>query len=236
MRVVALSNIGLVRSQNEDSYLVDEASGLLLICDGMGGHNGGEVASKIAVDTIAREYKTNPNPHTGLRLTEALKKANLEIFSQAQNNPALHGMGTTATAAVIAEKAMDIAHIGDSRLYIMRSGIIRKATRDHTLAEQFLADGLLKPEEMKSNPYNHILTRALGVEETVVIDYYQEDIQDEDIIMLCSDGLSDLVREEEIVEILGDESLTLNEAARGLLEKALSYGGSDNITLILSRI
>lgn len=236
MKVVALSNTGLVRLKNEDNYLVDEALGLLLICDGMGGHNGGDVASRIAVETIEKEYRNSSITQTGQKLVEALKKANIAIFNQAQKEPSLHGMGTTATAAVISEKTMEIAHIGDSRLYIIRSGSMRKATRDHTLAEQFLADGLLKPEEMRSNPYNHILTRALGVEEDVSIDHYQESLEADDIIMLCSDGLSDLVSEEEMLVVLGDGSLNLNQAAQGLIEKALNYGGSDNITIILSRI
>ncbi len=236
MKVSALSNTGLVRNQNEDSYLVDEELGLLLVCDGMGGHNGGEVASQIAVDTIGRELKAGAAIQAEHPLVDGLKKANRAIWDQAQKEPALHGMGTTATAALIMGDVLEIAHIGDSRLYLMRSGILRKATRDHTLAEQFLADGLLKPEEMRSNPYNHILTRALGVEEEVTIDYYQELIQAEDFILLCSDGLSDMVSEEEMAAILGNQLLTIGEAAQGLMELALKNGGSDNITLILLRI
>ncbi|HWP96216.1 MAG TPA: Stp1/IreP family PP2C-type Ser/Thr phosphatase [Syntrophomonadaceae bacterium] len=233
MEVIAITDKGLVRQNNEDSYLVDEAHDLLVICDGMGGHNGGEVASSISVSVIKQEF-TDREDIAG-ELQRVVEKANTAVWSQAQKDPSLHGMGTTVTAAVYREGNLFIAHVGDSGLYLIGSGI-RKVTRDHTLAEQLLADGVLKPEDMHSNPYNHILTRALGVEEQIVIDHYQEKVQRGDVVLLCSDGLSDLVSETEIYALVQEGEPPLQEAARSLVDRALSYGGSDNITAILSRI
>lgn len=235
MKVAALSDRGLVRENNEDSYLVDLNRGLLVVCDGMGGHNGGEVASAIAVKTISQIFAESSEELPG-RLVLALEKANSAILYSAQQDPALHGMGTTATLAAFENGIMFVAHIGDSCLYIVQDGRLRKVTRDHTLAQQLLMEGRLKPEDMRSNPYNHILTRALGVEENVNIDSYQEKVHPGDLILLCSDGLSDKVSEGEIEEVLQETSISLEQAAQGLLERALKYGGSDNITIILSRI
>lgn len=235
MKVAAISDRGLVRSNNEDSYLVDLARGLLVVCDGMGGHNGGEVASAIAVETINQFFISSSEELPG-RLVLALEKANSAILESARQDPALHGMGTTATLAAFTDGTMYVAHIGDSSLYIIREGKLRKVTRDHTLAQQLLVEGRLKPEDMRSNPYNHILTRALGVEENVNIDSYQEEVHPGDLILLCSDGLSDKVGESEMEETLQEASISLEQAAQGLLNKALKYGGSDNITIILSRI
>lgn len=235
MKVAAISDRGLVRNNNEDSYLVDLNHGLLVVCDGMGGHNGGEVASAIAVETISQIFCSSSEELPG-RLVLALEKANSAILNSAQQDPALHGMGTTATLAALEDGIVYVAHIGDSSLYIVQDGKIRKVTRDHTLAQQLLMEGRLKPEDMRSNPYNHILTRALGVEENVNIDRYQEKLQPGDLILLCSDGLSDKVNEGEMQEVLQEDSSSLERAAQGLLDKALKYGGSDNITIILSRI
>jgi len=235
MKVAAISDRGLVRSNNEDSYLVDLNHGLLVVCDGMGGHNGGEVASAIAVETISQIFSSSGEELPG-RLVLALEKANTAILNSAQQDPALHGMGTTATLAAFEDDIMYVAHIGDSSLYMVQNGKFRKVTRDHTLAQQLLMEGRLKPEEMRSNPYNHILTRALGVEENVNIDRYQEKVHPGDLILLCSDGLSDKVSEGEMLEVLQETSSSLEQAAQGLLERALKHGGSDNITIILSRI
>lgn len=235
MQVAVISDIGRVRSKNEDSYLIDENMGLLAVCDGMGGHNGGEVASAIAVETIKDFMATNSEDFPG-RLVLALQEANTAIYRRAQREPALHGMGTTATLAVVDGKRLYIAHIGDSGLYLLHEGVLSKATRDHTLAQQLLAEGRLRKEDMRSNPYNHILTRALGVEADVHIDQYLLQVEKEDILLLCSDGLSDTVSDLELKEILEGSWSDLNEAARELVNKALNYGGSDNITVVLSRI
>lgn len=235
MKVAAISDRGLVRNNNEDSYWVDLDNGLLVVCDGMGGHNGGEVASAIAVETINKFFTSSSEELPG-RLVLALEKANSAILNSAKQDPALHGMGTTATLAAFEDGTMYVAHVGDSSLYLMQDKQIRKVTRDHTLAQQLLMEGRLKPEDMRSNPYNHILTRALGVEENVSIDQYQEKVKPGDLILLCSDGLSDKVSEGEIQEILQQESSSLEKSAQGLLERALKYGGSDNITIIISRI
>lgn len=234
MEVIAITDKGLVRQNNEDSYLVEEPSGLLVICDGMGGHIGGEIASGIAVNVIKQEF--SPEDVLPGELQRVLERANDAVWNQAQKEPSLHGMGTTATAAACRGDMLYVGHVGDSGLYLIRSGSIRKVTRDHTLAEQLLADGVLKIEDMRSNPYNHILTRALGVEKQVAVDLYQEPLQAGDIILLCSDGLSDFVSENEICSIIREKAASLQSAAQSLVECALGYGGGDNITAILARI
>lgn len=239
MDTAYISDIGLLRKNNEDHYLVMDEYGLFVVCDGMGGHKGGDIASKIAVDCL-QEYicnldadSLNQNPVTVLN--SAIDQANQLIWSQAQENPEWHEMGTTITAAMIREKQLAVANVGDSSLYIFRNGKLKKATRDHTLAEKMVADGLLKYEDKKSSGYNHILTRALGIQEEVLIDNFEHQLYRGDLVLLCSDGLTDMLDDNEIETIL-DQEENLQKSLDILLDTALTKGGYDNITIILLRI
>ena len=239
MDTAYISDIGLFRKNNEDHYLVMDEYGLFAVCDGMGGHKGGDVASKMAVDCL-HEYMLNlaadslsQNPISVLNA--AIQKANHLIWLQAQGNLELHEMGTTITAAMIRKKQLAVANVGDSSLYVFRNGKLNKITRDHTLAEKMVADGLLKNEDKKSSGYNHILTRALGIQEEVVIDNFEHQLYRGDLVLLCSDGLTDMLDDNEIQTLLNQEE-NVQKSLDTLLDTALTKGGYDNITIILLRI
>jgi len=239
MDIAVISDTGLYRKKNEDYSLVMKSYGLFVVCDGMGGHKGGEIASRLAVESI-REYMLNeigdkPIDNPIAVVNTAIKKANQIIWAQGQANPEWHEMGTTITAALLKENRLSIANVGDSSLYIMHDNILKKVTRDHTLAEQMVNDGLMKKEHKRNSAYNHILTRALGVQPEVNIDNFEATIHYQDIILLCSDGLSDMLEEKEIAEIL-QINTSIEKNASMLLDAALEKGGYDNITIILVRI
>jgi protein phosphatase len=198
----------------------------------MGGHKGGDVASKLAVDTIARSFYASEQMSVGDKLVSAISTANQHIFKQGKADAELNEMGTTVTAAVVKDNDMLVAHVGDSGLFLIRDNSIRKITVDHTLAEQMLRDGLLKQDEIRTNSYNHILTRALGVEPQVNIDIYNEKIRAGDRILLCTDGLSDLLDKEDILKIVRHHEEP-EPAARQLIDEALRRGGYDNVTVVM---
>lgn len=239
MDTAYISDIGLLRKNNEDHYLIMDQYGLFAVCDGMGGHKGGDIASKIAVDCLQEcicnlnADSLSSNPITVLNT--AIDKANQLIWSQARENPEWHEMGTTITAAMIRMKQLFVANVGDSSLYIFRNQKLKKITRDHTLAEKMVTDGLLKYEDKKSSGYNHILTRALGIQEEVLIDNFEHRLYTGDLVMLCSDGLSDMLDDNEMETILNQEE-NLQKSVDTLLDTALKKGGYDNITIILLRI
>lgn len=232
MKSAGVSNIGLHRKRNEDSYYIDEAQGIFIICDGMGGHKGGDVASRLAVQTI-----TDHLDLTGVRelapiLTQAVQAANRAIYRAGNADDSLREMGTTATAAIIRDECLTVAHVGDSSLYHFQAGVVTKITQDHTLAEQMKADGVFTNGDLPLSSYSHILTRAVGVEAEVNIDIYQHKINRGDWILLSSDGLTDLVTEDEIARFMATASEP-ESAARALVNAALDKGGHDNITVIV---
>lgn len=232
MRVVGLTDIGLQRKRNEDGYLIDREKGLLVVCDGMGGHKGGHIASSIALDVLNSTYSPESPEEIPVALTNSIQIANEAIWKKAQSDLRLNEMGTTVTAAVIHGAQLYVAHVGDSCLYLIRDHSIHKLTVDHTIAQKMLEDGLIEEKDRRSNPYNHVLTRALGVERSTLVDLIKQDIQEEDRILLCTDGLTDLMDENEILEILILKR-DIETAARALVDTALSRGGHDNVTVVL---
>ncbi|MGI5911755.1 MAG: Stp1/IreP family PP2C-type Ser/Thr phosphatase [Syntrophomonadaceae bacterium] len=239
MEIAVISDKGLLRKKNEDNSLALESHGLFVVCDGMGGHKGGDIASRLAVDCIREfflhEDKDNLINNPIAKLNMAIQKANQHIWLEGKNNSECHDMGTTVTAALLIDKQLSVANVGDSSLYIMRNKKLKKITHDHTLAEQMVNDGLLKKEEKKGSAYNHILTRALGVEPQVEIDNFESRLYSRDIIMLCSDGLSDML-DEKVIEAILKPDKSLEENTHILLDAALKNGGQDNITIVLVRI
>lgn len=236
MKVVGISDTGRVRQKNEDRYLIDESLGVLVVCDGMGGHRGGDVASNLAIRIIKEGLEKSDNKDVCHLIEQSILEANRVIWQSGHENPEWYEMGTTVTAAVLGGNQLTVYHVGDSRLYIIGSNHIRQVTNDHTLAKQMLADGLLAPSEIRGNPYNHILTRALGVEDTVIVDTFNESITSGEYILLCSDGLSDMLEDKVIMEIVTQENQDINKAAQGLVKRALEKGGFDNITVLLLRV
>lgn len=232
MKAVGISDIGLIRQKNEDSFLVDQKKGLFAVCDGMGGHKGGEVASHLAIQTITENVCFNTVDEARQALTSAIEKANTIIHQEGLKNIDLQDMGTTVTAVAIIDDQIVAAHVGDSSLFLIQGDNAIKITRDHTLAEKMVTDGLLNAEKKHRNAYNHILTRAVGTTDNIVIDIFVRELTQGDIIMLCTDGLTDLLEEPDIIRIVADQN-DLSLAAQELINLALSRGGHDNITTIL---
>jgi protein phosphatase len=232
MRIASISDIGLHRKRNEDTFLVDEDKCIFVVCDGMGGHKGGDVASRLAVEIIKETFIFSVAEEIIPALQSAAEMANRIIWEKGKSDDSLNEMGTTLTAAVIFDGSLIVAHVGDSSLYLFRENQLKKVTCDHTLAEQMLSDGLLKKEDMRSNVYNHVLTRAVGVESQVEIDIYQEEIHTGDWVLMCTDGLTDLIEDEYIDELLrGADDPKI--VAQELLNMALHKGGYDNVTIVL---
>ncbi|HHW61049.1 MAG TPA: Stp1/IreP family PP2C-type Ser/Thr phosphatase [Syntrophomonadaceae bacterium] len=232
MKVVGLTDIGLKRKRNEDGYLIDNNKNLFVVCDGMGGHKGGNVASKLALDVIHASFAPEQPEKIPEALSNSIQAANEAIWERSHKDINLHDMGTTVTAAVCYGNQLFVAHVGDSSLYLIRNHSIRKVTVDHTIAQQMLNNGLIQEKDKRNNPYNHILTRALGADRPVFIDFYSEKIQEKDCIILCTDGLTDLVDDQEILQTITNEQ-NIEAAARALIDTALKKGGHDNITVIL---
>ncbi|MEN6349007.1 MAG: Stp1/IreP family PP2C-type Ser/Thr phosphatase [Syntrophomonas sp.] len=239
MKAIGISDLGLHRKKNEDSYLINQSLGLFVICDGMGGHRGGDVASQMAVNTIDEMSKTKIYDNAMELLNNSIQQANRVILQEGNKNPEWYGMGTTVTAAMVEGERLTVANVGDSSLYIIRDRNIRRVTKNHTLAEQLVSEGILKADEIRQSSYNHILTRALGVEEHIEIDDFEEVLLFGDFILMCSDGLSDMLDDEEMLAIVLEavsEGKETDAIARNLLKQALNKGGYDNITIIILSI
>src|SRR3989440_3541430 len=211
----SLTDVGRQRQGNEDSYL--EQSPLFAVADGMGGARAGEVASRIAVEMLAGSSPADGSPER--HLAEVTKEANRQIYEKAQADSQLAGMGTTLTAALVTGREVAIGHVGDSRLYRLRDGQLERLTQDHSLVEEFVRQGKLTPEEAENHPQRSIITRALGPEAEVEVDTVTYPGRGGDVYMICSDGLTGMVPEPRIAEILR-ESDSLDAAAHRLIDAA----------------
>lgn len=237
MRCAAETNRGLVRKQNQDRFLADPDRGLFVICDGMGGHKAGEVAAQIAVDTVSELFF--PGRGTGQQvsdmLADAIHAANRSIHEQAKSCEEYSDMGTTVIAACLDQDTIYAASVGDSAMFLIHQEMIEKVTQDHTLTEQLFQEGLLEETERSHHRFRHILTRAVGTEPTVDVDVHSRAVVSGDYILLGSDGLTDLVEQSEIQEIVASEK-DVENIMESLMTLALSRGGPDNITLIIIQI
>lgn len=195
VRAAAATDIGLVREGNEDSFLVEEP--LYAVADGMGGHRGGEVASRLALETLERLFRSG----RGL-LIEQVQEANRAVFERSVSDRQVAGMGTTLTAAIVEAGNLRLAHVGDSRAYLMRDEELRLLTEDHTLVHRMVKQGELTEREAERHPQRSVLTRALGVEDSVQVDQAAIDLQPGDRLLLCTDGLTSMVGEDRIRDIL----------------------------------
>jgi serine/threonine protein phosphatase PrpC len=252
MRAVAagLSDVGLQREHNEDSFVVLQEHDLFVVADGMGGHRAGDVASRIATETISEFFRTTANEDvtwpfhfdTNLseeenRLLTGIRVANRQIFERSTRSREYHGMGTTVVGAMFSPKKgrIYIGHVGDSRCYRVRDGQIRLMTRDHSLINDYLLAIPDLSDEQKSELPKNVITRALGMQDHVVVDLQHDDPRGGDIYVLCSDGLSGMVIDEEIKQIV-TTTPDVREACRRLIQRANERGGEDNITAVLIRI
>lgn len=248
-RAFGLTDIGRKRKHNEDSFVIDLSEGLFVVADGMGGHAAGEVAAKIAVDTIEEfitdtsqkmestwpfqynhQWRFNSN-----RLAVAVEKANERVITAVAKQPALKGMGTTLVGGILNGSGMSLAHVGDSRAYRRRSGELRRLTDDHSWVHEQIVTGILTEEEAKSHPLKNVVTRALGGGPTVLPELQEYDLQPGDQYLFCSDGLTTMLSDDEISRVLaagGDPEAI----CRDLIEQANDRGGLDNITAIVVEV
>jgi protein phosphatase len=230
--VSAKSDIGLVRPVNEDNYavLIPE---LFVVADGMGGHVAGEIASKLALDTLMNCIKQgSPADNPFFLLEQGFLSANQTVFQESQSDPRYSGMGTTLTAVWIKGTSVYCAHVGDSRLYLYRQGQLCQLTKDHSLVWELARAGTISMEETRTHPQRNILTRAVGASESVQTDFEQFEWVKDDVLLLCTDGLTNMLDDAQICAILtSDASLDMRLAE--LIEAAKKAGGFDNITVIL---
>lgn len=238
--VAALTHQGMVRKDNQDSYLcrapsdpveLERFGRLLIVADGLGGHRGGRVASRMAVELIGETYFRGDHPPVYPALLHAIQFANQQIFEASRRNDDLRGMATTCTAAVVRYPMLYLAQVGDSRAYLIRNGTIRQLSTDHTLVEEMVNSGILSHEEARHHPDSHILTRSIGILEGVMVDALEPPIQlqPDDRLLLCSDGLTAYLDDNEIRQVA-----TANEPQRAceiLVDTANERGGRDNITV-----
>ncbi|KUH58923.1 protein phosphatase [Tractidigestivibacter scatoligenes] len=223
----ARSDVGLVRSHNEDSFLI--RTPCFAVCDGMGGHAAGEVASSIAVETIGEKA---PATADDTLLGAAIEAANQAVIKGAEEGRGKPGMGCTASAALIDGNRMAIAHVGDSRIYLLHAGTLVRVTRDHSYVEELVDAGQITADEARVHPSRSIITRALGSDPDMYADHFSIEVSNGDRVILCSDGLSSMVPDSEI-ESLAVSSATPQQAANNLVSAALTAGGADNITVIV---
>ena len=221
------SDVGLVRGHNEDSFLVQAP--LFAVCDGMGGHAAGEVASSIAVSTIAEKA---PAGADDVLLGVAVEAANTAVMLGAEQGVGKPGMGCTASCCLIEEGKMAIAHVGDSRIYLLRHGSLVRVTHDHSYVEELVDSGQITADEARTHPSRSIITRALGSDPDMYADHFSLEVSNGDRVILCSDGLSSMIADSEI-EALAVSSATPQQAADNLVAAALTAGGLDNVTVVV---
>jgi protein phosphatase len=245
MEVASLTDVGCQRDNNEDSYLYWEPASdqdfqrkgrLAAIADGMGGYEGGQEASRIAVETVRQVYDKVIRDDPGVALAEAFAAAHEHIQAHAAMHPELHGMGTTCTAIVIQGRQLFFAHVGDSRLYLVRGGRISRLTRDHSYVGRLVESGIVRPEDAEKHPQRHILTSALGAGTEVAVESSRQSVtlQEEDHLLICTDGLWGIVSDEELEREV--RKGTPAEACAALVKLAIQRGGPDNITLQVLRV
>ena len=243
------TNVGMKRNHNEDTFSILEEENLFLVCDGMGGHASGEVASQMAVETIRNFFRdTREDPeltwpykmdrsrrYEENRIITGIKLANLRIHEASKRESKYHGMGTTIVAFFMIEEGCYLAHVGDSRIYRVREGEIQQITEDHSLLNDYIKMKKLTAEEIENFPHKNVIVRALGMKESVKVDTFFETPKPGDIYLLCSDGLSGEITDEQMRDIVVANGKNLQAACHQLIEEANRNGGHDNITVVLVR-
>jgi serine/threonine protein phosphatase PrpC len=243
------SDVGRKRTHNEDAYLLLPEENLFCVADGMGGHASGEVAARIAVEEMAEFFRTTGRDEDATwpykldparaydenRLLTGVKLANLRIFERGLSDERLRNMGTTIVSVSFPRGggAALVGHVGDSRAYLLRNGGIRQITEDHSLLNDYKKSRALTPEEIEAFPHKNVIVRALGMKDQVEVDLVREELQDGDVLLLCSDGLSGMVPDARIAELVRSHPRDLRGAAQALVDAANEAGGQDNVTCVL---
>ena len=238
MNISALTDIGGYRETNQDKYdfgTFPSGDSWAVVCDGMGGVSGGQIASELCVERVAsaikRGYRENLSVKAARNLLQsAITTANTVVFEKAQAEPEYHGMGTTVVAVIVVKSIAIIAHVGDSRAYHIAGNIIKQITKDHSLVQLMIDNGKITPEEALTHPDKNIITRAVGVVNFVDVDFDVSDLKSGEKLLICTDGLSGSVNDEEMISITNEYS---NSSAEKLVEKALLNGSRDNVTVVV---
>jgi len=234
MVISAATDIGLVRKANQDSYLVDKNNKYCIVADGMGGHKAGEIASAMAVEEIGKyldENKPETLHATVDALYEAIRRANNKVFKTARLNFDYSGMGTTIVMTYFYGEKVILANVGDSRAYLMRDGELKQITTDHSMVEQLVSEGTITREQAKTHPQRNVITRAIGTDRELQADIYMLSAKKGDIILLCSDGLTNEIEEDALGRMLASGA-----SADTLIQRAKENGGHDNITAVIIRM
>lgn len=238
MKIVAKTDKGLIRNSNQDAYAVGELPGEVawaVVCDGMGGEAGGNIASALAVKVISEKITSAYNEKmrdASIKnlLDSAISAANIEVYDMAYSRPDLQGMGTTVVAVIVRDKTAFIAHAGDSRAYIVNGDIIQQITTDHSLVQNLVDRGEITAEQAQHHPKKNLITRAVGVEKRIDIDFSEIDLNDNETLILCTDGLSNYVTNNEMIDDIKDGQYYA--FADRLVKRANKNGGGDNITVV----
>ena len=239
MKAYAKTDVGSKRSMNQDFFYCNENAvgsfrNLFIVADGMGGHKAGDQASRLCVESMERSIRQSVHKTPVTVFEEAVEAANQTVYEAAQEHSEFEGMGTTMVACTLLEDVMYVANIGDSRLYLMRKELTQ-ITNDHSLVEELVKQGNLTESEARIHPQKNIITRALGTDRQVNADFFEIAVQKGDIILLCSDGLSNMLDDEDMAYII-EHSDPLEEAGTALVEGANRNGGDDNITVVLAQV
>ncbi|RKG67349.1 Stp1/IreP family PP2C-type Ser/Thr phosphatase [Corallococcus terminator] len=248
IEVAGSTHVGMKRNHNEDNYLVLTEENLVVVADGMGGHSSGEIASRIAVDELGEFFRMTSKDQDATwpfkmdkqrnydenRLSTGIKLANARIFERATVDTKYKGMGTTIVSVHFADSAVYVGHVGDSRVYFFRGGILQQVTEDHSLLNDYLKAKKLSPEEIENFPHKNVIVRALGMKEQVQVDVTRVDPLENDVFLLCSDGLSGMVTDAQMQDILS-RTPELEKACGQLIDLANAAGGNDNVTCVLAR-
>jgi protein phosphatase len=250
MKVISFGNTdqGKTRTNNEDAFLVNDRLGLYAVADGIGGHEGGEVASRLAVEALSgmlrkqfagsrstAAFDDSPEADQYLSsLRDAIALANTTVRQAAAQDPTLTGMGTTMTAVLLRPRTSVFVHVGDSRAYLFRDGTLRQLTDDHSLVAEQMRAGLITPEQARMSPYRHVITRSVGIHPEIHADFGMFELEKNDILVLSTDGLTEMVKDDDIARILSNETPAVS--AERLIRRANDNGGVDNITVVVVRI
>lgn len=241
--ITGLTDTGRMREQNEDNIAMAPEAGLVVVADGMGGHRAGEVASRLAVDVIQRHVldtlsgageSTNGSIEVAL-VRDAIQQANQAIYAHARANPEYAGMGSTVVVALFYGDKLCVGHVGDSRLYRFRDTILEQVTEDHSVVQELISRGLVTAEEARQSISKNLVTRALGIDPDVEADVAEHDVYDDDVYLLCSDGLNDILADGDLELMLTELGRNLEATARQMVDTANERGGPDNISVILVR-
>ena len=237
MKAYSKTDIGSKRTMNQDSVYCNENSvgsfqNLFIVADGMGGHKAGDYASRLCVEKIVYAVEQSKSITPVTILEEAVTEANKGVLEEAKANAEYEGMGTTMVAATIFDHHMCVGNVGDSRLYVYHEGQLQQVTQDHSVVGEMVRKGEMPKEQARNHPKRNLITRAVGAEKEIRVDFFDETLADGDLVLMCTDGLTSMVEEEQIEEVLAS-AVSLQEKTNRLVELANDNGGKDNITVII---